>query len=107
MGTVMPAVLAGVGGCVIAVALIVPWAAVQYRRRGTLGFGATVIAFAALVYALALVTYTLLPLPADAEAACADGGASRQWHLGEFVRDAAHYGSWNLHNPAVTQVLLN
>lgn len=98
-------------GSAITVVGLVPWAALQYRRRGTLGIGNTVLAFASVVYALALVTYTLLPLP-DTDtvaAACRSGPQLRPF---AFVGDIAKEGGISgprtiLTNPAVAQVFLN
>ncbi len=59
----MPAVLALAGGGVLAVLLVIPYLWWSYRRRGELGAGHLVLAFGFLVYALALWTYTLLPVP--------------------------------------------
>ena len=50
-------------GSVLAVLLLVPVAAVQYRLDGRLGFGDLAVLVTAAVYALALWTYTLLPFP--------------------------------------------
>lgn len=95
------------GGTFIAIIALVPWVTVQYRRRGSLGFGPTAIALATVIYALAIVTYTMLPLPQNVADLCADGGASQQWRVGQFVRDIADQGGWSLSNPAVLQVGLN
>lgn len=103
----MPAFAALLLGSVLVVLLLVPWVAVQYRRRGSLGFGPTVIAIATVIYGLAIVTYTMLPLPDDVTALCAAGGAGRQWHLGQFLTDIADGGGWSLRNPAVLQVVFN
>lgn len=103
----MPALIAIAAGAFLVVLALVPWVAVQYRRRGEFGFGQTVIAAGTLVYALAIVTYTMLPLPSDVPALCATGGAGRQWHPGQFLTDIAHHGGWNLHNPAVLQFAFN
>lgn len=107
MNAAWSGVLALAGGCALAILLLVPWATVQYRRRGEIGFGPAVIAFATLVYSLALVTYTLLPLPRDVATLCADGGAGRVWRPLTFVRDVADHGGWSLHNPAALQVVFN
>lgn len=58
-------VLAVLLGTLLAVALLVPVAAWQYRRRGRLGPGDLVVLLAAAIYGLALWTYTLLPVPVD------------------------------------------
>ena len=64
------AVLAIVLGTVAAVVLLIPVAAVQYRRDGRLGPGDLLTLLAAAVYGLALWTYTLLPMPATGDFTC-------------------------------------
>ncbi|MBN9176784.1 MAG: VanZ family protein [Microbacterium sp.] len=54
-------------GVLVGTALFVPFVAVSYRRRGRLTLGRFLLWAAALVYFLAIWTYTLLPLP-DADA---------------------------------------
>ncbi len=113
MASFTPAVLALVFGSLIAIAGLVPWAAVQYRRRGGLGFGNTVLAFITVVYALALVTYTLLPLPDTSDVAVLCRSASGpQLRLFAFVGDIAKEGGLSgprslLANPAAAQVIFN
>jgi len=58
-------------GAVVGVALFVPFVALSYRRRGRLTVGRTLVWAAALVYFLAIWTYTLLPLPDSGAYACA------------------------------------
>lgn len=113
MASFTPAVVALVFGSLIAIAGLVPWAAVQYRRRGGLGFGNTVLAFITVVYALALVTYTLLPLPDTSDVAVLCRSASGpQLRLFAFVGDIAKEGGLSgprslLANPAAAQVIFN
>lgn len=57
-------------GSALAVLLFVPTAAVQYRRDGTLGPRDLATLLSAAVYALALWTYTLLPMPAAGTYVC-------------------------------------
>lgn len=64
------ALVALVLGSVLAVLLLVPTAAVQYRLDGRLGPVDLAILFTSAVYALALWTYTLLPMPADGTFPC-------------------------------------
>lgn len=66
-------VLALVGGAVAAVVLFVPFAAVRYRRAGRFGVEDLAVLLLGGAYALALWTYTLLPLPDPADVACVDG----------------------------------
>ncbi|WP_454130851.1 VanZ family protein [Microbacterium lacticum] len=58
-------------GVLVGTALFVPFVAVSYRRRGRLTLGRSALWAAALVYFLAIWTYTLLPLPDAAFYACA------------------------------------
>lgn len=110
MGSVLPGVIAFVAGTALAEAALVPWAALEYRRHGGLGFRRGVLAFATLVYSLALVTYTLLPLPDDPASLCP--GPSPQLVPFTFLQDIAREGGItgprsSLANPAAAQVLLN
>jgi len=57
-------------GSVLAVVLLIPVAAVQYRLDGRLGPRDLAILLTAAVYALALWTYTLLPMPAEGDYSC-------------------------------------
>lgn len=107
MDAIWPGIIAIGSGLLLAILALVPWVAVQYRKRGSLGFGPTVIALGTLIYALALVAYTMLPLPSDPAALCADGGAGQVWRPGTFLHDIAEAGGWALRNPAVQQVALN
>ncbi len=59
------AVVAIALGSVLAVLLLIPVAAVQYRLDGRLGPRDVGILVTAAIYALALWTYTLLPVPAE------------------------------------------
>ncbi|MDR6573369.1 glycopeptide antibiotics resistance protein [Curtobacterium sp. 320] len=111
MGTVLPGVIAFVVGVVLAVGALVPWTAWEYRRHGQLGFRRSLVAFGTLVYALALVTYTLLPLPDDVATMCRNA-ASPQLTPFAFLGDVAKEGGISgprslLSNPASAQVLFN
>ncbi|MGI5130336.1 VanZ family protein [Pseudonocardia sp. CA-107938] len=105
MGTrIMPAVIAVLAGTALAVVLLVPFVAASYRRRGELGWGRALLAAGALVYALALVAYVLLPLPTT-DTVCAAGPQLRPF---AFLGDVAKYHVGNpLRNPAIQQVLFN
>ena len=59
------ALIAIVLGTVLAVLLLIPTAAVQYRLDGRLGPLDLTILVTSAVYALAIWTYTLLPMPED------------------------------------------
>jgi glycopeptide antibiotics resistance protein len=99
-------------GFALALALLVPWAARQYRRRGTVGPGAALLALATVVYALALVIYTLLPLPSNVAGMCQGTPVGPQLRPLAFLDDIDGAGGISspaslLRNPAVTQVLFN
>lgn len=111
METVLPGVIAAVLGAVLAVGAFVPWTAWEYRRHGQLGIRRSLVAFGALVYSLALVTYTLLPLPDDVATMCRNP-ALPQLTPFAFVGDIASEGGIAgpralLSNPASAQVLFN
>lgn len=111
---VVPAVLAVFIGVLVALLLLVPFVFRSYRKRGEVGLGPGVLAFAFLVYGLALVAYTLAPVPPIDDAWCADhtGFARPQLNpvqfLSDIVKDRVVPG-WRglLTNPAVQQVVFN
>lgn len=76
----------------LALVLLVPYVAVQYRRRGTLGPGRAVLSLATLVYALALVAYVLLPLPHVGPDFCQVHGVDPQLRPSQFVADIIREG---------------
>lgn len=106
-----PALVAAAIGSVLALVLLVPYVTVQYRRRGQLGPGRAVLAFGALVYALALVAYVLLPLPTDGADFCRRYGVSPQLRLFQTWEDVTASGVSGpaslLRNPAALQVGFN
>ncbi|MFB9905985.1 VanZ family protein [Allokutzneria oryzae] len=111
---VFPAVAAVLGGMVLAFVLLVPFVFRSYRRRGELGWGPTILAFGFLVYGLALVTYTLLPLPSIDAAWCSAHQALAQPQLDplRFLADIAKEQQAPglrglLVNPALQQVVFN
>ncbi|TDV56468.1 VanZ family protein [Actinophytocola oryzae] len=105
---VLPAVIAVVGGMVLAVLLLVPFIYRTYRRRGELGFGAGLVAFGFLVYGFALVAYTLLPLPPLDAAWCTAHTRFTHAQLDPFaiMSDIRQYPGV-LTNPAVQQGAFN
>lgn len=107
----LPAVVAASLGAVVALVLLVPYVAVQYRRRGMLGPGRAVLSFATLVYALALVAYVLLPLPPVGPNFCEVHGVDPQLRLFQFVADIIREGAGSptalVTNPAVLGVAFN
>ncbi|MGI3783989.1 MAG: VanZ family protein, partial [Janthinobacterium lividum] len=109
--TLFPAVVAVGASLFVALALLVPFVAVQYRRRGTLGLGPVVLSFAALVYVLALMSYTLLPLPEVMSNFCSVHRAVPQLRPGRFVTDILRENRGGVlglaTNPALQQFVFN
>lgn len=110
----MPGVLAIAGGAVLALALLAPFVYRSYRSRGELGWRPLSLAFGFLVYGLALVTYTMLPVPTVDDAWCAAHTALTHPQLDplRFLTDIALErqtpGLGGLvGNPAVQQVVFN
>lgn len=99
--------MAVVSGCIIAVVAFVPFVAVSYRRRGEMTFWRSILWLLAVIYVMALWTYTLLPFPATREITC----VPLQTVPFMFVNDIAHFGVGSvgalMQNPAVVQVALN
>lgn len=98
------AILAVVLGVLLIPLLFIPYVAWSYRR-GLVGVGHAVLSAAAVVYAMALWTYTILPLP-QAEALRCEGPGPRQLVPFAFVGDMA-WGPGLFADPALHQVLLN
>ncbi|WP_309131224.1 VanZ family protein [Brevibacterium sp.] len=103
----IPAVVAVFVGCGLAVLAFVPFVAISYRRRGQMTLWRTASWFAALIYAMSLWTYTLLPLPDPTDVTC----APMQLRPFQFVADIFDYDTSSLSalvsNPAVLQATLN
>lgn len=100
-------------GPIIFVVLLVPALVVQYRKFGRLSLIRLATTAAACVYAVALVAFTMFPLPTIAQA-CRGGrtGAILQPYPFHFLVDlqqAAARGSWTsaLTGPVMLQVGLN
>lgn len=88
-------------GVLVGILLFVPFVAVSYRRRGRLTAGRFVLWAAALVYFLAIWTYTLLPMPATNDFACAGVNLD----LAAFIGDLR--AARSLTDFAVLQLALN
>ncbi len=104
------ALIATVLGSAVAVVLLIPVAAVEYRRDGRLGPRDLLVLLASAVYGLALWTYTLLPLPTAGDYTC----VGRQTVPLATIRDIDWGGlgsragvSALVHDPAFLQVALN
>ncbi|BBG02309.1 MULTISPECIES: VanZ family protein [Pseudonocardia] len=112
-----PAIVAVLLGTVIVLAVLVPVVAASYRRRGRFGLRELAVAVAVPVYGLAVMTYTLLPLPEVDAAFCAARSSADGLQLRpfQFVADIARIAgrqeatgvrAW-LANSAVQQIVLN
>ena len=100
------ALVAIVLGSVLAVVLLIPVAAVQYRLDGRLGPKDLAILVTAAVYALALWTYTLLPMPAEDTFPC-QGSQLRLFGSLGMVRLPDDGPAALLRDPAFLQIALN
>src|SRR5690625_6943244 len=100
---VIPAFVAVLVGCGLAVLAFVPFVAISYRRRGGLTLWHAFVWLAAAVYAMALWTYTLLPVPPADEITC----AAVQLRPFQFVSDILSFDTGSVRalmtNPAVLQ----
>jgi glycopeptide antibiotics resistance protein len=108
------AVVALLLGCVVAVLLFIPVAAVQYRRDGRLGANDLTVLVVAAVYGVALWTYTLLPLPDVGDYTCQHAQTQLMAFAGDIRRAAAQAGYAGLGTPgellrnrAFLQLVLN
>ncbi|GAA1924984.1 ElyC/SanA/YdcF family protein [Nocardioides hwasunensis] len=99
------AVLAILLGALLVPVAFVPYVAWTYRRRGTLGFGHALIAVAAIVSALALWTFTILPLPDPSTISCSPGVRPQLVPLAS-LRDL-ELGRNGVRDPALLQLVLN
>lgn len=93
-------------GLAAGVLLFVPFVALTYRRRGGFGVGRFVLWGAALVYLMAIWTYTLLPLPDPDAIRCAGTNLDLLAFVGDLRLASARPGS-TLTDPATLQLLLN
>lgn len=100
------AALALSAGAVVIVLLAVPFVVVSCRRRGGLTFWRTTGWIATIVYAFAIWTYTILPLPGPGDAWCVGAILDPL----NSVRGALHYataGTPLLRNPVLQEMALN
>lgn len=99
------------GGAAIFFAVLVPMLLVQVRRYGRFSFRRLLGAAAVSVYAVALVAYTLLPLP-EVRANCGGGVTGAEWipghSIGDILRETEGLSlSATLTSRATLQVVLN
>ncbi|MBS1672944.1 MAG: VanZ family protein [Actinobacteria bacterium] len=104
-GQVLLGVLAVVIGLAIGLALFVPFVTISYRRRGRLSPGRLLLWLAALIYFLAIWTYTLLPLPDPDELRCV-GAILDPMAVVDDIRTALASGH-PLTHPAMLQLVFN
>ncbi|KAA9106336.1 VanZ family protein [Microbacterium rhizomatis] len=95
-------VLGGLAGLI----LFVPFVAISYRRRGGLTLGRLTLWAAALVYFMAIWTYTLLSLP-DPDAIRCAGANLDVWAFVGDIQGAIRRPGNALTDPGVLQLLLN
>lgn len=102
------AVLAIFFGLGLAVAGFVPAAAIAYRRRGSFPLGRILLLLAAAIYAVALWTYTLVPMPEAGSFTCVGTQIHAFGFVGDILRTRAEIGTRALLTDAVfLQVALN
>ena len=94
-------------GSVVAVLLLVPIAAFEYRRDGRLGPGDLAILLSGAIYGLALWTYTLLPMPKADHYRCQGKQTTPFGTVRRISFHDRHGVVWLLHDPAFLQVALN
>ena len=111
---VWPAIIGIGGGVFIFVLLLVPILIGQYRRYGRLSVGRVIASSAVAVYGVALVAYTLLPLPGgDLSAWCAAYAVPHPYlvpghSIDDIVRQTAGLGlTATLTSRVTLQVVLN
>lgn len=104
------ALIAIVLGLALAVVLVVPVAAVLYRRRGRFGPRDLLVMVAATIYGLALWTYTLLPLPVEGDYNCVGRQLTPFDSIGaiDWGSATSRQGlSALVHDPGFLQIALN
>jgi glycopeptide antibiotics resistance protein len=101
------ALIAIVLGSVLAVLLLIPTAAVQYRLDGRLGPLDLAILVTSAIYALAMWTYTLLPMPADGTFPCKGSQLRVLGSLGLIHLPDRGGPLALLREPAFLQIVLN
>ena len=101
------ALIAIVLGTILAVLLLIPTAAVQYRLDGRLGARDLAILVTSAIYALAIWTYTLLPMPADHTFACKGSQLRVLGSLGLIHVPGQGGPLALLREPAFLQIVLN
>ncbi len=106
-GQLFPALAAILLGVLAGMLLFVPFVAVQYRRAGRLTPWQSLLWAGFVVYALALWTYTLLPLPDTAAIRCLPVQVRPFAFIDDVLAHPAGSVGQIVRNPAVMQVALN
>ncbi|RZU63859.1 VanZ like protein [Microterricola gilva] len=104
---IAPALVAIIGGSVLAVLLFVPFVALSYRRRGGLSPWRIVGWAALLVYSLAIWSYTLLPFPDASDISCVGAQLDPLQALVDIRSFDTDGPRALLTNPAVLQLVFN
>lgn len=100
------AVLAIFFGAFLLPLFFIPYVAWSYRHRGRLGYGHALIVASAVIYAVALWTYTILPLPDAASMDCSTGGvAPRLTPFGSF--DKVDWAANGWRDSMLQQIIFN
>lgn len=104
MDRLIPGLAALLAGAIAAVALLVPFLAISYRRRGGLTLGRTLAWLALLLYILGLWAYTLTPIPTGAYTC-----VGIEWDPWQGFRDIVdpRFLAQGIRNPALEQIALN
>lgn len=96
-------IIAVILGVLLAVGAFVPVAAYRYRKTGRLRLIDVAVLLVVAMYAIALWSYTLVPLPEGEPAVC----AGRQLVPFQFLSDIRSDGGLSLHNRALLQAVFN
>ncbi|MFD2840327.1 VanZ family protein [Populibacterium corticicola] len=109
---VWPAYIAVLLGALLFALFLIPILVLQYRRFGGFSFSRFLVAAAASIYAVALVSYTLLPLPDPDTLNCAASHTLLQLQPGASLDDIAQVVREQgrraaLTNPVILQVVFN
>ncbi len=103
----MSALFAVGSGALLALLLFLPFVFLSYRRHGRLDPLRLLLWIGFLVYAMALWTYTLLPLPDPEAIRCTSAQLRPFQFLDDISTTAVATGASLPHNPAFLQVVLN
>lgn len=100
-------VLAIILGVVLAVLAFIPVAAIRYRKAGRLRLIDLALLLGCAIYAMALWTYTLIPIPETLVYKCATANFRPFLFIEVISKSAAKAGGLRLSNPDLLQVVFN